>query len=115
MAAIKGAMKPGQGFQPGNHWGELKRGTKSRRVREWEFMGNKITGEMNTAYLNITERLLAGEEVTKNELEAMNRYEKLLEYFKPKLARQELVGDKDNPISINGISMIQPESPKNDK
>lgn len=87
-------------FKKGNQWAKLKKGTKSRKVKEWEYMGAKIIGEATEGYIDLLERLYAGEELEKSELEAMNRYEKVLEYFKPKLARTELVGDKDKPLEI---------------
>jgi hypothetical protein len=78
-----------KGFQPGNQWAKLKTGVKSLKNKEWENMGAKITGEATTAYLDTMEKLFAGEKVSEGELEAMTRYEKILNYFKPRLASSE--------------------------
>ena len=88
-------------FEIGNQWAKLKKGTKSKKVQEWEYMGQKMIGEANTGYLNSMERLFAGEKLKEEELEAMNRYEKLLEYFKPKLARTEVKEEIDQHITIS--------------
>ena len=88
-------------FKKGNQWAKLKKGTKSRKIKEWEYMGAKIIGEATTAYLDSLEKLFAGETLKAEELAAMDRYEKILEYFKPKLARSELVGDKNKPLEIS--------------
>ena len=112
MAAIKGKMKPGQGFQAGNHWGKLNKGTKYKKTLEWERMGKIMIGEANTAYLDLMEKMFAGHVLTEPEQEAMTRYEKMLEYFKPKLARQEITGKDGKDLlpqpllggNSNGIS-----------
>ena len=112
MAALKGNMKPGQGFQPGNKWGELKKGVKHKKTLEWERMGKIMVGEANTAYLNAMEKMFDGQVLSEAEQEAMTRYEKMLEYFKPKLARQEITGKDGKDLlpqpllggNSNGIS-----------
>lgn len=107
MGAEKGNMKPGQGFQKGNQWAKLKKGTKSRKVQEWEYMGAKMIGEATIGYLDNLEKLFAGEELTEIELEAMNRYEKLLEYFKPKQARIET--KHEGEIELKGVQVYIPK------
>ena len=87
-------------FEKGNQWAKLKKGTKSRKVKEWEYMGQKMIGEASTAYLDSMEKLFSGEGLEESELEAMNRYEKLLEYFKPKLARTEVKEEIDQNITV---------------
>ena len=76
-------------FEKGNQWAKLKKGTKSRKTMEWEYMGQRMIGEANTAYLDLMEELSTGATLTDGQLEFMSRYEKMLEYFKPKLARTE--------------------------
>lgn len=46
-------------------------------------------------YSNKLDKLAKGEELDKPELEFMDRYEKLFEYMKPKLARTEQTGKTD--------------------
>jgi len=49
------------------------------------------------------EALANKEELTKEELEFMDRFEKLFEYVRPKLARQEHTGKNGKELSINLI------------
>lgn len=67
-------------------------------------MGEKMLGEASTAYLDLMEKLFAGQQLNDSELEAMNRYEKILNYFKPRQASIEtkLKGDLNLNFKWNG-------------
>lgn len=83
-------FKPGQS---GNPEGKPK-GTKSRKVEQWEKLSDYL--------------LNSGAERFKKELiklkgkDYVDAYNKTMEYFKPKLSRQQLEhsGEIDTPISV---------------
>lgn len=92
-------FKPGQS---GNPAGKPK-GAKSRKVEQWD----KLSG-----YL-----LNSGAERFKKELiklkgkEFVDAYNKTMEYFKPKLSRQQLEhsGEIDSPVTV--IELIEVKKP----
>jgi len=48
--------------------------------------------------------LASGAELSKSELEFMDRFERLFEYVRPKLARTEHTGEGGGPMQITSVS-----------
>jgi hypothetical protein len=61
------------------------KGAISERTRHWNEMGEWMKGEGMRGYQEELEKMRQ-----ENPLEFMKRYESMLEYFAPKLARQEV-------------------------
>lgn len=72
------AAKAGSKSKPGKH----------AKTKQWEALGEMITGELTDDVLRYVKGL-KGEE-------KFNAYLKLLEYFKPKLSRSEVKAEIDN-------------------
>lgn len=74
-------------------------GARSERTLQWEALGESITGqqaEQFNAFLN----KLWGSRNDEDKMIASELYLKTLEYFKPKQARNTIVGDADAPVQI---------------
>lgn len=74
-------------------------GARSERTLQWEALGESITGqqaEQFNAFLN----KLWGSRNDEDKMIASELYLKTLEYFKPKQARNTIVGDGDAPVQI---------------
>lgn len=90
-----------KGFQKGNRLGQGRpKGSRNLKNLEWEGMGQRITGEMSDNYIENVGKMFQGVKLTDEELEAMNRYEKVLEYFKPKHSRIEKQGEIDHTVTF---------------
>lgn len=75
----------------GNPEGRPK-GSISEKTKVWNEIGQWFANEGLEAYLNNLMELMTSSD-TKDKAEAMKRYEALLEYFKPKLSRAEVVAE----------------------
>jgi hypothetical protein len=90
----------------GNPDGKPK-GAKHEKTKQWEALGEMIVGDCTDKvmqYLN---------DLWRKDKEAyFKAYTLLLEYFKPKQARTEIVGDEDKPLHIKqdlDLSKMPPE------
>ena len=88
-------------FEKGNQLAKTKIGMKYSKTQTWENLGMKYMSGYTDRYSDFLERLVKGEKASKEELEFMNRYEKLTEYFKPKLARTEMTGPNGKEAVFN--------------
>lgn len=90
----KGEVKPGQG----------KRGPGKSTIAAREAIGRFVDGNANRlqswldAIANGTIDPITGKETPPNPQKAFELFQTVIEYHVPKLARQELVGDKDAPV-----------------
>ena len=88
MAAIKGNMKPGQGFQKGNKLHtKATAAKKERKENLWNFLANGGRDQ----YHDKLEVLASGKKLSEPEKEYMDRVEKLYPYVKSK-APTEITG-----------------------
>mgnify|MGYP001582590991 CR=1 FL=1 len=90
----------GNGYKH-NKKGQFAPGTKgkppgavSAKTKAWEELGDYIVGEGAALYMQSIKKL--------PEDKYQERFEHILEYFKPKLARQELLG-KDGKDLFQGM------------
>lgn len=72
-------------------------GAKSIKTEQWEMIGQYLTREGADTYLASLKKLYNDEKYA----EFMERFEKILEYFKPKLARKEITGEDGGPVETN--------------
>lgn len=87
MTAIKGEMKPRQGFQKGNqlyHLAVEAKEEKKQELFDWLGSGAKVI------YADKLERLALGEELSKPEQEFMDRSERLMPYHKGRKTEVEV-------------------------
>ncbi len=77
-------------FQKGHKYGERNKGVKKAKTQQWENIGAYLATEGAHKYIEILKNA-NGEEYLKH-------FEQVLEYFKPKLARQEHTGKDGGPI-----------------
>jgi hypothetical protein len=80
-------------FVKGNSYGKKNEGVKKQKTHEWNLLGTYITREGADRYMNALRTL--------EDKDYIERFEKILEYFKPKLARSE--GD----LKVSGGLTIQ--------
>lgn len=69
-------------FEKGNNLGGRTNGSLSAKTKQWNELGEFIANEGAKKYLSIIMKL--------SDDEFQDRYEKILEYFKPKLQRSEI-------------------------
>lgn len=77
------------------------KGTLSPKTKAWEELGEYIANAGARRYLKALEQL--------NDAEYVNRFEHVLEYFKPKLARSEVSGPNGKdlfPTDVNKAKEI---------
>jgi len=74
-------------------------GSISEKTKIWNEIGEWFTGDGIEAYKSNLIELMSSED-TDTRLKAMDKFNALIEFFKPKLARTELVGDDKKPLSI---------------
>jgi hypothetical protein len=75
-------------------------GSKNQRTIQWEALHDSIVDQHAASFNSIMDELLNHEELDCR-IQGADLYLKMLEYFKPKLARQTLVGDGEaNPVVI---------------
>jgi hypothetical protein len=87
-------------FKKGNQlWKQGIKAKEANKDRLTEFFGVVANGGV-AKYGEKLGELAEGAELTKSELEFMDRFEKLFEYIRPKLARTEHTGEGGGPIQI---------------
>jgi hypothetical protein len=74
-------------------------GAKSERTLQWEQLGESITGQQAEQFNDFLNKLW-GSRNDEDKMIASELYLKTLEYFKPKQARNTIVGDADAPVQI---------------
>ena len=74
-------------------------GAKSERTLQWEQLGESITGQQAEQFNDFLNKLWASRN-DEDKMIASELYLKTLEYFKPKQARNTIVGDADAPVQI---------------
>jgi hypothetical protein len=84
--------------QSGNPNGKPK-GAKSEKTLQWEALGESITGQQAEQFNAFLNKLWSSRQ-DEDKMIASELYLKTLEYFKPKQARNTIVGDADAPVQI---------------
>ena len=74
-------------------------GSKNKRTEQWEQLGESITGQQAEQFNDFLNKLW-GSKNDEDKMIASELYLKTLEYFKPKQARNTIVGDADAPVQI---------------
>jgi hypothetical protein len=80
-------------FQEGNTLGTANANKPKRKFIDWDTFGRVFLSENLDAYNELSALQRAEQPVGKGQREFMDRYERMLEYFKPKLARREISGE----------------------
>ena len=101
MAFVKG--------KSGNPKGRVE-GSVNKKTAAWNEIGEWVTGEGIEIY-KANLRSLMGSEDEDIKLKAMDKFNAIIEFFRPKLARTELIGDDKKPLSI----VTEFKIPKNDR
>jgi len=101
MAFVKG--------KSGNPKGRVE-GSVNKKTAAWNEIGEWVTGEGIELY-KANLRSLMGSENEDIKLKAMDKFNAIIEFFRPKLARTELIGDDKKPLSI----VTEFKIPKNDR
>lgn len=74
-------------------------GSKNKRTEQWEALGESITGQQAEKFNDFLDKLWNSRN-DEDKMIASELYLKTLEYFKPKQARQTIVGEGDSPVQI---------------
>ena len=74
-------------------------GAKSEKTKQWEALGESITGQQAEKFNDFLDKLWNSRN-DEDKMIASELYLKTLEYFKPKQARQTIVGEGDSPVQI---------------
>ena len=74
-------------------------GSKNKRTEQWEQLGESITGQQAEKFNAFLDKLWSSRD-DQDKMIASELYLKTLEYFKPKQARNTIVGDADAPVQI---------------
>ena len=76
-----------------------KEGSINKKTEIWNEIGEWFINEGVQAYKeNLMDLMSSDNEDTR--LKAMDKFNALIEFFKPKLARTELVGNDKKPLSV---------------
>ena len=87
--------------ESGNPKGKPK-GAVGKKTAIWNEIGEWFASDgIETYKANLIELMNSDDPDTK--LKAMDKFNALIEFFKPKLARTELVGDEKKPLNIEVI------------
>jgi hypothetical protein len=81
------------------HGGLKPVGAKSQKSLQWEALGESITGQQAEQFNAFLDKLWNSRN-DEDKMIASELYLKTLEYFKPKQARNTIVGDSDSPVQI---------------
>lgn len=79
------------------------KGAKSERLKQWDELGESITGMQSEKFNNFLNELWEGPKEKK--MAAAELYLKTLEYFKPKLSRANV--DLDGKLDFKGIKPLE--------
>ena len=94
-------------FEKGNQlWKKGLAARKAKDDRLAEFFEIVVTGGIEVYAQKLSE-LSQGEELTKEELDFMDRVERLFEYVRPKLARTEITGKGGK--EFKGVQVYLPQ------
>lgn len=74
-------------------------GSKNKRTEQWEALGESITGQQAEKFNDFLDKLWSSRN-DEDKMIASELYLKTLEYFKPKQARQTIVGEGHSPVQI---------------
>jgi len=74
-------------------------GSKNKRTEQWEQLGESITGQQAEQFNAFLDKLWKSRD-DQDKMIASELYLKTLEYFKPKQARNTIVGDANAPVQI---------------
>ena len=75
------------------------KGSVGKKTAIWKEIGEWFASDgIETYKANLIELMNSNDPDTK--LKAMDKFNALIEFFKPKLARTELVGDEKKPLNI---------------
>lgn len=86
-------------FEKNNKYGKQNKGVKKQKTREWEACGAYVITQGAERYV---------EELKKSGgREFMERFEKILEYFKPKLGRTEHTGKDGGPLEVKTVDYAE--------
>ena len=88
-----------QGRLKKGHGGLKPVGAKSEKTKQWESLGESITGQQAEQFNAFLDKLWNSRN-DEDKMIASELYLKTLEYFKPKQARNTIVGDVDAPVQI---------------
>ena len=88
-----------QGRLKKGHGGLKPKGAKSDKTKQWEALGESITGHQAEQFNAFLDKMWASRN-DEDKMIASELYLKTLEYFKPKQARNTIVGDADAPVQI---------------
>lgn len=86
-------------FKPGNP-GRPK-GSKNVRTRTWEEVGSSLVNDHMGQFAEVLERLMSSDKVN-DQVKGAELFLKVLEYFKPKVKREEPDAHTD-PWSLEGL------------
>lgn len=74
-------------------------------------VGDMFLGKFRESYQNLMDKLQNGEKINDSQKQFMDRYERNLEFYKPKLARTELTGkDGSNLTLFHAIDRSRPST-----
>ncbi|HRO97963.1 MAG TPA: hypothetical protein PLN54_00845 [Flavobacteriales bacterium] len=88
---ITGKFKPGNPGRP--------KGSKNMRTRTWEEVGSSLVTDHAGKFADVLERLMSSDKVN-DQVKGAELFLKVLEYFKPKVKREEPDAD---PWSLRGL------------
>lgn len=136
LEEVKVPYKRPPGFLKGNNESAKKLGMKYAKTQQWDNFGAAFLSKFTEQYNLLMEQQAVGEPLNEAQEKFMDRYEKMSEYFKPKLQRVEgqhehsfkhLEALQDQLKSIssinppenaegsnNGVSEIGPKLPPDD-
>jgi hypothetical protein len=72
--------------------GGREKGVKNKKTQQWDDLGDWLVAEGATRYMRCL--------MESDNENYMKRFEMALEYFKPKLARTQVVGEGGGPVQV---------------
>jgi len=88
----KGRLKKG-------HGGLKPKGATSEKTEQWKVLHESIVNQHAASFNAVLDELLNSDDLDER-IMGSEQFLKMLEYFKPKLARQQIVGDSEAPVQI---------------
>lgn len=95
-------------FQKGNKLGAMTAGRPKAKTVAWENILGWLVGDGGHQYKKLLAKQASGELLNSSEREFMDRFQDLLEFHQPKLARTEVTG-KDGS-EFKGVTVYLPKS-----
>lgn len=86
-----------KGFQKGNTEGAKTKGRVGIRKKMYKEVSENLIA-LSPIYNECLNRQMDGEELPEPTKEGMNRFEKMYEFARPKLARKEISGPDGGPV-----------------